>query len=144
MVNRAKLVDVPIIEMLLAKKYKDSSIYFMKGNESAGDVDSITCISDGFKRTLNVKRNSSKYYKSPNFNIFIDKNKLSVFKDSLFAFIDEASDSIYMVEGAKLLQYILENPKNIKPSNYSENKVSVILPKSDIILLVSDSNHIIK
>jgi hypothetical protein len=42
------------------------------------------------------------------------------------------------------LQYILENPKNIKPSNYSENKVSVILPKSDIILLVSDSNHIIK
>lgn len=141
-INRAKLVDEPIIEMLLTKKYAGSSLTFMRSDIHLDyeGVD-IVCSSNGTKKYINVKRNSSKHYRSPNFSIALDKNKLDVFKNSSFAFIDETADAVYFVDGAALLTYILEHAdrSNAYPNN--ANKLWIVIPKSDI---ASISSSIIK
>ena len=55
--NRAKLVDEPIVEMLLSNKYYKAGIKFMKADlQSDFDGTDIICYSNGTKRSLNVKR----------------------------------------------------------------------------------------
>lgn len=144
-INRAKLVDEPIVEMLLTKKYKNSELTIMKSDiKTDYEGADIICISNGTKRFINVKRNSSKHFNSPNFSISIDKNKLNTFKNTQFAFIDESANSIYMVDGVKLLSYILEHSEKISTLKYNENKAWAIIPKNDIALMTSDNDHIIK
>ena len=64
-VNRAKLVDEPIVEMLLSNKYSKAGVRFMKADlQSDFDGTDIICYANGTKRSLNVKRNSSKYFNS--------------------------------------------------------------------------------
>lgn len=144
-VNRAKLVDEPIVEMILSRMYLKSNVQFMKSDINAdfNGVD-IICYSSGIKRNLNVKRNSSKYYMSPNFTITIDKNNLTSFNGSSFVFIDEVADALYIVNGVKLLKYIIDHPNNINTSSDTSKKPWVLLPKRDIVSLIDNKNNIIR
>lgn len=145
-INRAKLVDEPIVEMLLARKYSNSNVKFMKADlQSDFEGTDIICFANGVKRPINVKRNSSRYYNSPNFSISLDKNKLNMFKNTSFIFIDEVADALYMVDGTMLLAYILEHSDRISSSKYNPNKLWAVIPKADIILMVDGSpNGIIR
>ena len=144
-VNRAKLVDEPIVEMLLSRKYLKSGIRFMKSDLAADfEGSDIICYSNGVKRNYNIKRNSSKYFRSPNFTMAIDKNNLGAFNNTSYVFIDEVADSLYIVDGLSLLKYILEHKDNINMSSDPNKKPWVLLPKSDMILLVNDKNNIIR
>jgi hypothetical protein len=135
-VNRAKLVDEPIVEMILAHKYSKQNVKFMKADlESDYNGTDIICYSDGVKKSINVKRNSSKHYNSPNFSISINKNNLTMFRNTSFIFIDEVADSLYTVDGTALLSYILNNSNNI---NTNANKFWVVIPKTDIISMAND------
>lgn len=141
-VNRAKLIDEPIVEMLLSRKYLNSGLKFMKSDiQSDFDGTDIVCYFNGVKRNLNVKRNSSKYYSSPNFTISLDKNNLEIFNNTSFVFIDEVADSLYVVDGTALLKYILNNTDNIKQSANNSNKSFVILPKKDILSIIGNSEN---
>lgn len=144
--NRAKLVDEPIVEMLLSNKYYKAGIKFMKADlQSDFDGTDIVCYSNGVKRSLNVKRNSSKYFNSPNFSITINKNKLNVYNNTSYVFIDEVSDCLYIVDGIDLVKYIIEKYDNVRQSEKKPGNFYLIIPKKDIINMIGDNrDHIIK
>lgn len=137
--NRTKLVDEPIVETLLSRKYLQSGIKFMKSDSLDGNNPYIGCYYNGIKRSLCIKRNPSRYYNSPNFTISIHKNKMDAFKDTTFVFIDEVSDCLYMVDGGVLLQYILEHSDKLNTIESNEHKAYILIPKRDIRKLISDS-----
>ena len=145
-VNRAKLVDEPIVEMLLSHKYYKSGIKFMKADlQSDFDGTDIICYANGMKRSLNVKRNSSKYFNSPNFSIAINKNKLNVYNNTSYVFIDEVADCLYIVDGMDLFKYIIEKYANVKQSEKKPGNFYLVIPKKDIINMIGDNrDHIIK
>ena len=144
--NRAKLVDEPIVEMLLAHKYFKSGIKFMKADlQSDFDGTDIICYANGIKRSLNVKRNSSKYFNSPNFSIAINKNKVDVYNNTSYIFIDEVADCLYIVDGLDLYKYILEKSDNVRQSDKKADNFYLVIPKRDIITMIGDNHdHIIK
>lgn len=144
--NRAKLVDEPIVEMLLAHKYFKSGIKFMKADlQSDFDGTDIICYANGIKRSLNVKRNSSKYFNSPNFSIAINKNKVDVYNNTSYIFIDEVADCLYIVDGLDLYKYILEKSDNVRQSDKKADNFYLVIPKRDIIAMIGDNHdHIIK
>ena len=143
-VNRAKLVDEPIVEMILSRKYFNSGLVFMKSDlQSDFDGADLVCYSDGFRRNINVKRNSSKYYNSKNFTITINKNKLDVFKSTQFVFIDEVGDCLYVVDGELLCKYILDNSAKLRETD-KENSFYMIIPKKDLVQLVGADGGIIR
>lgn len=144
--NRAKLVDEPIVEMLLSHKYYKSGIKFMKADlKSDFDGTDIICYANGTKRSLNVKRNSSKYFNSPNFSIAINKNKLNVYNNTSYVFIDEVADCLYIVDGMYLVKYIIKNYDNVKQSEKKPGNFYLIIPKNDIINMIGDNrDRIIK
>lgn len=144
--NRAKLVDEPIVEMLLSHKYFKAGIKFMKSDlQSNFDCTDIICYADGVKRSLNVKRNSSKYFNSPNFSIAINKNKLDVYNNTSYVFIDEVADCLYIVDGMDLLKYIIDRYDSIRQSDKKADSFYIVIPKKDVIAMIGDSDdHIIK
>jgi hypothetical protein len=144
--NRAKLVDEPIVEMLLSHKYFKAGIKFMKSDlQSNFDCTDIICYADGVKRSLNVKRNSSKYFNSPNFSIAINKNKLDVYNNTSYVFIDEVADCLYIVDGMDLFKYIIDRHDSIRQSEKRADNFYIVIPKKDIIAMIGDNNdHIIK
>ena len=144
--NRAKLVDEPIVEMLLSHKYYKAGIKFMKADlQSDFDGTDIVCYANGVKRSLNVKRNSSKYFNSPNFSIAINKNKLNVYNNTSYVFIDEVADCLYIVDGIDLVKYIIEKYDNVRQSEKKPGNFYLIIPKKDIINMIGDNrDHIIK
>ena len=144
--NRAKLVDEPIVEMLLSNKYYKAGIKFMKADlQSDFDGTDIICYANGVKRSLNVKRNSSKYFNSPNLSITINKNKLNVYNNTSYVFIDEVADCLYIVDGMDLVKYIIENNDNVRQSEKKPGNFYLIIPKKDIINMIGDNrDHIIK
>ena len=144
--NRAKLVDEPIVEMLLSHKYYKAGIKFMKADlQSDFDGTDIICYANGIKRSINVKRNSSKYFNSPNFSIAINKNKLSVYNNTSYVFIDEVDDCLYIVDGIDLVKYIIEKYANVRQSEKKPDNFYLIIPKKDILNMIGDSrDHIIK
>lgn len=144
--NRAKLVDEPIVEMLLSNKYYKAGIKFMKADlHSDFDGTDIICYANGIKRSINVKRNSSKYFNSPNFSIAINKNKLSVYNNTSYVFIDEVADCLYIVDGIDLVKYIIEKYNNVRQSEKKPDNFYLIIPKRDIINMIGDNrDHIIK
>ena len=144
--NRAKLVDEPIVEMLLSHKYYKAGIKFMKADlQSDFDGTDIICYANGMKRSINVKRNSSKYFNSPNFSIAINKNKLNVYNNTSYVFIDEVADCLYIVDGIDLVKYIIEKYDNVRQSEKKPDNFYLIIPKRDIINMIGDNrDHIIK
>ena len=143
-VNRAKLVDEPIVEMLLSRKYLKSGIKFMKADlQSDFEGTDIVYYVNGKKRSLNVKRNSSKYFNSPNFTITVKKDKLDVYNNTSFVFIDEVADCLYIVDGVELLKYILNHSNNMRQSD-KNNNYYIIIPKNDIISMIDNKEYIIK
>lgn len=143
-VNRAKLVDEPIVEMLLSRKYFNSGIKFMKADiQSDFDGTDIVCYSNGFKKNLNVKRNSSKYFNSTNFTMTINKNKVDIYKATQYVFIDEVSDCLYLIDGELLCKYILDHGAKLRETD-KENTFFLIIPKTDLAQLAGDNNNIIK
>lgn len=144
--NRAKLVDEPIVEMLLSHKYYKAGIKFMKADlQSDFDGTDIICYANGVKRSINVKRNSSKYFNSPNFSIAINKNKLNVYNNTSYVFIDEVADCLYIVDGIDLVKYIIEKYDNVRQSEKKPDNFYLIIPKRDIINMIGDNrDHIIK
>jgi hypothetical protein len=139
-VNRAKLVDEPIVEMILSHKYFKSGIKFMKADlKSDFDGTDIIYYSNGVKRSLNVKRNSSKYYNSPNFSIAINKDKVDVYNNTSFVFIDEVADCLYIVDGVELFKYIISKADNIAQSNKNPDNYYLIIPKRDIISIIGNN-----
>lgn len=144
--NRAKLVDEPIVEMLLSHKYYKAGIKFMKADlQSDFDGTDIICYANGIKRSINVKRNSSKYFNSPNFSIAINKNKLSVYNNTSYVFIDEVADCLYIVDGIDLVKYIIEKYANVRQSEKKTDNFYLIIPKKDILNMIGDNrDHIIK
>ena len=144
--NRAKLVDEPIVEMLLSHKYYKAGIKFMKADlQSDFDGTDIICYANGVKRSRNVKRNSSKYFKSPNFSIAINKNKLTVYNNISYVFIDEVADCLYIVDGIDLVKYIIEKYDNVRQSEKKPDNFYLIIPKRDIINMIGDNrDHVIK
>lgn len=144
-INRAKLVDEPIVEMLLSRKYLKSGIKFMKSDlQTDFNGTDIVYYANGIKRFLDVKRNSSKYYNSPNFSISVNKDKIDVYNNTSYVFIDETADSLYIVNGIELLKYILDNVNNIKQSDKKQDSYYLVIPKQDVILMAGDNDHIIK
>lgn len=141
-VNRAKLIDEPIVEMLLTNKYYKSGVSFTRADIKSDlcGVD-IVCYSNGIKRNINVKRNSSKYYSSPNFTMSIDKNNLEVFNNSIYVFIDEVADALYIVDGVSLLSYIVNHDNCIMTSNKNSNKSYILIPKKDLLEIIGDNNN---
>lgn len=144
--NRAKLVDEPIVEMLLSHKYYKAGIKFMKADlQSDFDGTDIICYANGMKRSINVKRNSSKYFNSPNFSVAINKNKLNVYNNTSYVFIDEVSDCLYIVDGIDLVKYIIEKYSNVRQSEKKPDNFYLIIPKRDIINMIGNNrDHIIK
>lgn len=144
--NRTKLVDEPIVEMLLSKKYSKSGIRFIKSDSTnESDCTDTICYGSGTKRQLHIKRNSSKYYNSPNFAIAVNKNKLTGYSGSSFVFIDEVADCLYIIDGLSLLGYILNHADNVKQSDNGGNNYYIIIPKKDIAALVNgNAGNIIK
>ena len=144
--NRAKLVDEPIVEMLLSHKYYKAGIKFMKADlQSDFDGTDIICYANGVKRSINVKRNSSKYFNSPNFSIAINKNKLNVYNNTSYVFIDEVADCLYIVDGIDLVKYIIEKYANVRQSEKKPDNFYLIIPKKDILNMIGDNrDHIIK
>lgn len=140
-VNRTRLIDEPIVEMLLNKKYAKSGIKFMKSGSSDSDGTDIICYGNGTKRNLNIKRNSSKYYRSQNFSINVNKNKMGCYSGNTYVFIDEVADCLYIVDGMQLLNYILEHADNVKQSESNSNCYYIVIPKSDVALMVPDKNY---
>lgn len=138
--NRTTLVDEPIVEMILSKKYASSGISFMKDYNSSS---TIYCV-NGIKRNLIVKRNSSKYYSSHNFFISLNKNKLDVFNNATYVFIDEVADTLYLVDGIELLKYIIDHKDDIVPIEDSDLSY-ILIHKADISALTDgNQNQIIK
>ena len=144
--NRAKLVDEPIVEMLLSHKYYKAGIKFMKADlQSDFDGTDIVCYANGMKRSINVKRNSSKYFNSPNFSIAINKNKLNIYNNTSYVFIDEVADCLYIVDGIDLVKYIIEKYDNVRQSEKKPDNFYLIIPKRDIINMIGDNrDHVIK
>ena len=144
--NRAKLVDEPIVEMLLSHKYYKAGIKFMKADlQSDFDGTDIVCYANGVKRSINVNRNSSKYFNSPNFSIAINKNKLNVSNNTSYIFIDEVADCLYIVDGIDLVKYIIEKYDNVRQSEKKPDNFYLIIPKRDIINMIGDNrDRIIK
>lgn len=141
-VNRAKLVDEPIVEMILSHKYFKAGLKFMKADlQSDFDGVDIICYSSGFQRNYNVKRNSSKYFNSSNFTLTLNKNKMNVFNNTSFIFIDEVANALYIVDGITLLKYILEHSDNIRTAQNDPNKSWVLLPKKDIKSMICDNDN---
>lgn len=138
--NRTRLVDEPIVEMLLNKKYAKSGIKFMRSSSTDSDCTDIVCYGNGARKYLNIRRNSSKYYRSPNFSIAVNKNKLGCYNGNTYVFVDEVSDCLYIVDGMQLLNYILEHADNVKQSDNSPNNYYIVIPKSDIALMIADKN----
>ena len=142
--NRAHLIDEPIVEMLIAKKYAKSGIKFLHSDSQSDIVNSIICSVNGTNKQLNVKRNASKYWNSNDFTITFYKDNLSVFNNNTFVFIDELANCLYLVNGIDLLKYLLEN---IHKANHSKvgNGYYIIVPKTDIAdLATNNSGDIIK
>lgn len=136
---RSKLVDEPIVEMILSQKFKNSKIKFNRLTNNSNY--SLTASVNGTVKTIIVVRNSSKYFKSPNFLMSLNKNSLSQFNNSIFAFIDEVSNSLYMVDSVNLLMYIIKNSDNLKQSS-KDNIAWIVIPKKDIVSLVADDGII--
>ncbi len=136
--NRKILVDEPIVEMLLAKKYSKSGVRFTRSYNDNGS--NFTCYGNGVSRSINVRRNSCKYYNSPNFSMPINKNKLDIYNNASFIFIDEVANCVYNVDGISLLSYILDHADNVRQSDSSDN-FYIVMPKKDIASL-SDGNVI--
>lgn len=133
--NRTRLVDAPIIEMILNNKYINSGIKFIKSNSDGKDCTDIVCYGNGTKRGLIIKRNRSKYYRACSFSIEVDKNRMDHYDGDTYVFIDEVSDCLYIVDGVVLLNYMLEHVDNIKQSEFDGNYY-LMIPKSDIVLLM--------
>ena len=88
---------------------------------------------------------SSKYFNSPNFSIAINKNKLNVYNNTSYVFIDEVADCLYIVDGMDLVKYIIENNDNVRQSEQKPGNFYLIIPKKDIINMIGDNrDHIIK
>ena len=69
----------------------------------------------------------------------------NVFNNSIFTFIDEVADSIYIVSGIKLLAYIIEHADDIQQSEANPKKSWILIPKKDIVNLIIDNpNSIIR
>ena len=141
--NRTRLVDEPIVEMLLTKKYGKSNVKFMKSSADP-DCTDLICYGNGIVRSLNVKRNSSKYHSSPNFSIAINKNHLGVYNNASYVFIDEVADCLYIVDGMTLLTYILEHADNVRQSDNSAGNYYIVIPKKDVASLVNTNDNIVK
>jgi len=131
--NRTKLVDTPIVEMILSNKYSKSGIKFLKPSTDDQNCTDIVYYSNGVKRGLIIKRNASKHYRAFSFSLNINKNKMDCYDGNTFVFIDEVSDCLYIVDGIVLLNYILEHADNVKQSDNGDNYY-IIIPKSDILL----------
>lgn len=140
--NRSRIIDEPIVESILSRRYAQSGIKFYKEFDS--DYSGIVCYSNGIKKTLFVRRNSSKYYNSPNFSLSFNKNNLSSYYNSMFAFIDEVADCVYIVDGISLLTYIVEHSEYVKQSDTNSNNYYVIIPKKSIISLIKSDAQCIK
>lgn len=136
--NRSALIDEPIVEMLLSKKYASSGISFQKEYKNSTLMYSV----NGVHRNLFIKRNSSKYYNSNNFFITLNKNRLDVFNNATYVFIDEVSNALYLVDGMSLLKFILNHKDNINQIDNTENYY-ILISKADIISLTDSKNQII-
>lgn len=145
-VNRTRLIDTPIVEMLLSQRFAKSGISFMKEiNREDATVNNIICYGNGNSRNLTIKRNSNKYAFSPNFLLNFDKNKLNEFDNTSYIFIDEAANALYIVDGIDLLKYIIGHSIDLNMYENSVTRAWMLIPKSDIISMANDnSNHIIK
>ena len=143
MTNRAKLVDVPVVIMLMTNRFSKSDIKFMM-SDNESDFDIMYCYS-GNMRSLKVRRNSAKHYKSSNFSVSINKNNLAEFSNSTFAFIDEVANAIYLVDGVALLQYMIDHSAKVNMLETNSSMGWIIIPKKDILNMISDNpNSIIK
>lgn len=135
--NRNKLFDEPMVEMLISQKFNSSKVKFMRSGSYSDSK--VHCLVNGHSQILNVNRNSSKYCYSSNFTLSLDKNKLGVFNNSIFTFIDEVADSIYIVSGIKLLAYVIEHVDCIQQSEANPKKSWILIPKKDIVNLIVDN-----
>lgn len=131
-----KLVNEPVVEMILSQNFKN--IRFEKSLLQK----TFICYFDGVKKKIFITRNPAKYYKSNKFNLYINKNNLSIFNCSTFAFIDEVSDSLYLIDGIVLLKYIIDNSDKLVESN--NNTFTLLADKSDICLLAGERGRVLK
>lgn len=139
--NRTKLVDQPIVEMILSKRYCKNGIKFQ---QSYND-NSFNYTINSLNRSIHIIRNSCKYYNSHNYSISLNLNKLNIFNNSSFIFIDELVNTMYIVDGMNLLAYIIEKANNIQSDKDDTSKHFILIPKNDIVNLTKDNiNNVIK
>lgn len=140
-VSRIKLIDEPFIKQMLINKYKTSEIQFIDSDFNKVGFDYYV---DGFRQPVRTVRNSKKFAKSGYFTVSVDKNNLTSYSNTLYTFIDEASDCVYLLDGLLLLQYIIENPNCINESKDKKGTYALISKKDIRDLVADDSKFIIK
>ena len=140
-VNRIKLVDEPFVKQMLMNKYKSSKIQFIDADFNKLGFDWYI---DGFRQSIKTIRNSNKFKDSNYFTVSVDKNDLTPYSNTLYAFIDEARKCIYLVSGLSLLQYIVENPNCIMESQNKKNSYYALIPKKAILTLLELENESVK
>lgn len=130
-ISRIKLIDEPFVKQMLSNKHKKSKIQFIDGDFDHLGFDYYV---DGFRQSVRTIRNSKKFAKSNYFTVPVDKNNLTSYSNTLYAFIDEVSSSVYLLDGLLLLQYLVENPNCIKENEFQDKKTTyALVSKKDIM-----------
>ena len=140
-VSRVKLIDEPFVKQMLINKYRASKIQFIDSDFNKLGFDYYV---DGFRQSVKTVRNSKKFAKSNYFTMMVDKNNLTSYSNTLYTFIDEASNCVYLLDGLLLLQYIVENPDCINESKDKKTTYALISKKVIRDLIAENIKFIIK
>lgn len=134
--SRSTIIDSSIVETVLSNKFSKSNLRFIRDSHTRQTL--LVCV-NGTQKILNIRRNSSKYYNSHNFTVGVDKNNLTVFPNSIYVFIDEVKDCLYMVDGTVLLSYILEHSDELIVNKTNNSKYCMVIPKNNLFNLIKDN-----
>lgn len=143
--NRTNIVDQPIVAAILNTKYSNSNIKFMlkNGLHRGGYGSDMLYSVNGVTKKIVTVRNSSKHWDSRNFILTFNKNSLDIFNNSVFAFIDELYNFLYVVNSEALLKYIVNNHSNVRESS-TGNSHYILIPKREVAGLAAESGTLIK
>lgn len=134
--SSSRLTDTDIVSSLILQNYNNPSICFTKVFNK--NTSRVICHIDGVNKYLKVICNPYKHKKSSNFLFLFNKNSLNKCTNTLYAFHDEVTSSIYLMHGDSLLNYITENIDSVCQSEKSQNHFFILIPKSTLCMKAND------
>lgn len=127
--RRAKLVDEPLVRMIISEVWGLSAMETTKEEDFLG-VDIKAMDTYGRLYFFDVKRNSSTRRKDGSFT-FTYLNKLGIeykYADKNLVFVDECNSCIYFIKGERLQEYVDDEKTQKIVSKYDASRF-VSLPK---------------